>query len=96
MQIAVMGLGRMGMNMAKRLLTGRHNVVAYNRTPQKIDQLIKSGALGAYRLREVAEKLSPPRAVWMMLPAGPIIDEYIDRLKEILAPGDIIIDGGNT
>ena len=96
MQIAVIGLGRMGMNMAKRLLTGRHDVVAYNRTPRKINQIIKSGALGAYQLREVAEKLSPPRAVWMMLPAGPIIDEYIDRLKEILAPGDIIIDGGNT
>jgi len=96
MQIAMMGLGRMGMNMAKRLLQGGHSVIAYNRTPNKTDQLVKEGAIGAYSLSEVVEKLSPPRVTWVMLPAGPTVDDHIVQLKEILSPGDIVIDGGNT
>ena len=96
MQIAMIGLGRMGMNMAKRLLTGGHEVVAYNRSPNKTDQLVKEGAIGAYSLSEVAEKLSPPRVTWLMLPAGPVVDDHIAQLKDILAPGDIVVDGGNT
>jgi 6-phosphogluconate dehydrogenase len=96
MQIAMIGLGRMGMNMAKRLLQGGHRVIAYNRTPNKTDQLVKEGAIGAYSLREVVEKLSPPRIIWVMLPAGPTVDDHIVQLKEILSPGDIVIDGGNT
>jgi len=96
MQIAMIGLGRMGMNMAKRLLQGGHSVIAYNRTPNKTDQLVKEGAIGAYSLSEVVEKLSPPRVTWIMLPAGPTVDDHIVQLKEILSPGDIVIDGGNT
>ena len=96
MQIAMMGLGRMGMNMAKRLLQGGHSVIAYNRTPNKTDQLVKEGAIGAYSLSEVVEKLSPPRVTWVMLPAGPTVDDHIVQLKEILSSGDIVIDGGNT
>jgi 6-phosphogluconate dehydrogenase len=96
MQIAMIGLGRMGMNMAKRLLIGGHEVVAFNRTPSKTDQLVKEGAIGAYSINEVVEKLSPPRIIWIMLPAGPTIDDYIVKLKEVLSAGDIIIDGGNT
>jgi len=96
MQIAMIGLGRMGMNMAKRLLQGGHNVIAYNRTPNKTDQLVKEGAIGAYSLSEVVEKLSPPRVTWVMLPAGPTVDDHMVQLKEILSPGDIVIDGGNT
>ncbi len=96
MQIAMIGLGRMGMNMAKRLLQGGHSVIAYNRTPNKTDQLVKEGAIGAYSLSEVVEKLSPPRVTWVMLPAGPTVDDHIVQLKEILSPGDIVIDGGNT
>ena len=96
MQIAMIGLGRMGMNMAKRLLQGGHSVIAYNRTPNKTDQLVKEGAIGAYSLSEVVEKLSPPRITWVMLPAGPTVDDHIVQLKEILSPGDIVIDGGNT
>ena len=96
MQIAMIGLGRMGMNMAKRLLQGAHSVIAYNRTPNKTDQLVKEGAIGAYSLSEVVEKLSPPRVTWAMLPAGPTVDDHIVQLKEILSPGDIVIDGGNT
>ncbi len=96
MKIAMIGLGRMGMNMAKRLLKNGHQVVAYNRSPEKIDQLVEEGALGAYSLSEVVENLSSPRIVWLMLPAGQTVDDYINKLKDLLSPGDIIIDGGNT
>jgi hypothetical protein len=84
MQVAMVGLGRMGMNMARRLLKGGHEVIAYNRTPEKTDRMVKEGAKGAYSLSEVAEKLSPPRLIWIMLPAGTIVDDHIDRFKEIL------------
>ena len=96
MQIAMIGLGRMGMNMARRLLKAGHEVVAYNRTSEKTEQLAKKGAIGAFSLKEVVEKLAPPRIVWIMLPAGQIIDDHLDQLKEILSPEDIVIDGGNT
>ena len=97
MKLAMIGLGRMGMNMAKRLLQGGHQVVTYNRSPEKTDAMVKEeGAIGAYSLAEVVEKLSQPRIVWMMLPAGQAVDDHIHELKDILAPGDIIIDGGNT
>ena len=96
MKLAMIGLGRMGMNMAKRLLKGGHQVVAYNRSPEKTEQLVKDGAIGAYSIVEVAEKLSSPRIVWLMLPAGQAVDDHIHELKDLLAPGDIVIDGGNT
>ena len=96
MKIGMIGLGRMGMNMARRLLRGGHEVAAYNRTRQKADELAGEGAEAAYSLSELAEKLPSPRVVWMMLPAGPVVDDHLLRLKEILFPGDIVIDGGNT
>jgi len=96
MQIGMVGLGRMGMNMTKRLLRGKQGIVAYNRTPQKTDQVVKEGAMGAYSLHELVEKLSIPRTVWVMLPAGAAVEDHINQLKEILEPGDIVIDGGNT
>ncbi len=97
MKIALIGLGRMGMNMAKRLLRGDHEVVAYNRSPEKTNELVESeGAIGAYSLSEVAEKLDPPRLVWIMLPAGQAVEDHIHQLKDLLSEGDIIIDGGNT
>ncbi len=96
MQIAMIGLGRMGMNMAKRLLQGGHEVIAYNRTPKKTDDLVKEGAIGAYSLSEVVEKLSMPRVLWIMLPAGSAVDDHIDQLKDLLSPNDILVDGGNT
>jgi 6-phosphogluconate dehydrogenase len=86
----------MGMNMVRRLLKGGHQVVAYNRTPNKTDQIVKEGASGAYSLSELVEKLSPPRMVWLMLPAGPTIDDHLDQLKDLLSDGDMVIDGGNT
>jgi 6-phosphogluconate dehydrogenase len=96
MRLAIVGLGRMGMNMARRLLQGGHEVVACNRSPDKTDRLGEEGAIGAYSLPHVVEKLISPRVVWMMLPAGEIIDEHIEHLKELLEPGDIVIDGANT
>ena len=96
MQLAMIGLGRMGMNMVRRLLPAGHEVVAYNRTPEKTNQMVKDGAMGAYSLPEVVQKLPQPRIVWIMLPAGPLVDEYLEKFREQLSPGDIIIDGGNT
>ena len=96
MKLAMIGLGRMGMNMARRLLAGNHEVIAYNRTAEKTNQLVKEDAVGAYSLQEVAEKLSPPRIAWLMLPAGQLVDDHINQLKALFSSGDIIIDGGNT
>ncbi len=96
MRLAMIGLGRMGMNMAKRLLRGNHQVVAYNRSPEKTEELVTDGAMGAYSLKEVVENLRPPRIVWIMLPAGRAVDDHIQEFKDLLSPGDIVIDGGNT
>ncbi len=96
MQIAMIGLGRMGMNMARRLLGGGHEVIAWNRSRDKTDELVREGAAGAYSLEEVADKLEKPRAVWIMLPAGRPVDDTIARLKDLLEPGDTIIEGGNS
>jgi 6-phosphogluconate dehydrogenase len=96
MEVGMIGLGRMGMNMAKRLLRGGHPVVAYNRSPEKTQEIVSHGALGAYCLSELVEKLSPPRAVWLMLPAGNVVDQYIQELSGLLRPGDILVEGGNT
>jgi 6-phosphogluconate dehydrogenase len=96
MQIGIAGLGRMGMNMALRLLRGRHKVVAYNRTPDKVKEIGKKGAKGAYTLEELVAALKPPRHVWIMLPAGMPVDDTITKLKALLQRGDTIIDGGNS
>jgi len=96
MQVGMIGLGRMGLNMVRRLLGGDHRVVAYNRTPAKVEAAVRAGARGAYSLSELTAGLTPPRAVWLMLPAGPAVDEHLDRLKTLLSPGDIVIDGGNS
>ena len=92
----MIGLGRMGMNMARRLLQGNHQVVVYNRTPAKIEDMIKEGAEGGFSLTELVEKLETPRIVWLMLPAGQAVDDHLDQLTTLLAPGDIIVDGGNS
>jgi 6-phosphogluconate dehydrogenase len=92
----MIGLGRMGMNMARRLLGGGHEVVAWNRSRDKTDELVKEGAAGAYSIEEVVEKLEKPRAVWIMLPAGKPVDDTITILKGLLEPGDTIVEGGNS
>jgi 6-phosphogluconate dehydrogenase len=96
MQIGMMGLGRMGMNMVRRLLKGGQKVVAYNRTPDRVKEIVKEGAQGAYTLEELVEKLRPPRLVWLMLPAGAAVDEHIEELKGLLDQDDIVVDGGNS
>jgi len=96
MQIGMIGLGRMGMNMGLRLLLGRHKVVAYNRTPEKVNEVVKKGAKGAYTLEELVATLKPPRHIWIMLPAGMPVDDTVSKLKGLLQKGDTIIDGGNS
>jgi 6-phosphogluconate dehydrogenase len=96
MQIGMIGLGRMGMNMVKRLLLDGHEVVAYNRTPEKTEEIVREGATGCFSLVELVEKLTQPRAVWLMLPAGKPVDDHLQQLRELLDPHDLIIDGGNS
>ncbi len=96
MQIAIAGLGRMGMNMARRLLRGGHEVIAWNRSPGKVEEIAGEGARPAYSLEEMAAALSLPRTVWLMLPAGSVVDDTIERLATLLAPGDCILEGGNS
>ncbi len=96
MQIGIVGLGRMGMNMARRLIKEKHMVVAYNRTTEKTEELAKEGAVPTYSINELAEKLEPPRAIWLMLPAGAVVEEHIEQMAELLSENDMLIDGGNT
>ncbi len=96
MQIGIVGLGRMGFNMAERLLAGGHSCVVYNRSPEKVQRLSQKGAKGTASLKEFVQSLQAPRHAWIMLPAGEPTEEAIASLAELLAPGDAIIDGGNT
>ena len=96
MQIAIVGLGKMGGNMVKRLLGGGHEVVAFDRDPAAVERLVKDGAKGAASLADVARALSPPRAVWVMVPAGAATEATIQELATLLSPGDVVIDGGNS
>jgi 6-phosphogluconate dehydrogenase len=96
MRIGFVGLGRMGANMVRRLVRDGHEVVAYNRTPERTREIIGEGADGAFSLEELVAKLPAPRAVWVMVPAGDATEAMIAELMELLAPGDTIIDGGNT
>jgi len=96
MQIGMIGLGRMGMNMTRRLLKGKHEVVVYNRTPEKVTEIAKEGAIPSKSLADLSQKLSPRRVVWVMLPAGETTDEYLVKTATYLSEGDILIDGGNS
>ncbi|MFB0537292.1 MAG: phosphogluconate dehydrogenase (NAD(+)-dependent, decarboxylating) [Anaerolineae bacterium] len=98
MDIAVIGLGKMGANMARRLARDGHRVVAYNRTPEKAYALAdeEPNVVAVTPLEEVAAQLTPPRAAWVMVPAGDATEQTVDALLDILSPGDTIIDGGNS
>lgn len=97
MRMGMIGLGRMGLNMARRLLRGGVEVAAYNRSPEKTRELAASdGATACFSLREIVVALPAPRVIWMMLPAGTAVDEHLDALLPLLAPGDVVVDGGNT
>jgi len=95
MQIGIVGLGRMGANMARRLLRGGHECVVYNRSPAPAEALAREGAVAAATLSDLAGKLSAPRAVWLMVPAA-AVDPTLEQLAGLLQPGDILIDGGNS
>ncbi len=96
MQLAMIGLGRMGANMARRLLAGGHEVVAYNRSRESTDALAREGARPAYTLAEVVQALRPPRVLWLMVPAGAPTEECVRELAALCAPGDLLVDGGNS
>jgi 6-phosphogluconate dehydrogenase len=96
MELAIIGLGKMGMNMATRLVRGGHRVVGYARTAATVDEAIKNGAEGADTLEEAVNKLNAPRIVWVMVPAGQATDDTIDQLSNLMSKGDLIIDGGNS
>jgi len=92
----MVGLGRMGLNMTRRLLRGGHRVVAFNRSPQPVEEARKEGAVGTRSLAELSENLSGPRVVWLMVPAGDPTTKMLDGLMPLLARGDIVVDGGNA
>ncbi len=96
MRIAMVGLGKMGLNMTRRLLRGGHEVVAADRSPEAVKEAVREGALPSASVADAATKLSPPRVVWLMVPAGPPVDENVELLANVLDRGDIVIDGGNS
>jgi 6-phosphogluconate dehydrogenase len=95
MQLGMIGLGRMGANMVRRLMQAGHDLVAYDVSADAVKQLQEEGATGAFSLQEFVEKLSAPRAVWMMVPVS-FVDGTIEQLTPLLDAGDILIDGGNS
>lgn len=95
MEIGMIGLGRMGANMVRRLLRAGHSCVVYNRTPQAVAELAAEGAVGAGSLADLVAKLAAPRTVWLMVPAA-AVDATIAELRQLLARGDTLIDGGNS
>jgi 6-phosphogluconate dehydrogenase len=96
MKLGFVGLGRMGGNMVERLLEGGHEIVAYARSEDSIRDAESRGAAGARSLEELAGKLTPPRVVWLMIPAGKPVEDTVARLAALLSAGDVIVDGGNS
>jgi 6-phosphogluconate dehydrogenase len=96
MEIAIVGLGKMGGNMARRLLRDNHRVVVTNRSSEPIEAAEAEGAVGAYSLEELVDQLERPRAVWVMVPAGKPTESVIATLSDLLDEGDVVIDGGNS
>jgi 6-phosphogluconate dehydrogenase len=95
MQIGMIGLGRMGANMVRRLLAGGHHCVVFDMSPKAVEELARAGAIGASSIAEFVTQLETPRAIWLMVPAA-VVDSTVSGLVSHLAPGDILIDGGNS
>ncbi len=96
MELGMVGLGRMGANMAERLTRDGHRVVGFDPQPEAVQRLAGRGGVAAPSLGAIVERLTPPRAVWLMVPSGDPVDQTIDALLPDLAKGDVIIDGGNS
>ena len=96
MQLGLIGLGRMGGNMARRLMAGGHQIVAWDRSRDAVAALAQQGAVGAQSLEDVAARLDQPRAIWIMVPAGDPTEQTVTALADRLSSGDTIIDGGNS
>jgi 6-phosphogluconate dehydrogenase len=96
MQLGMIGLGRMGFNMSRRLLEGGHSVIGYDRAPEPAARLREHGGGAASSVEDLARQLTPPRAIWLMIPAGAPTHQQIVELAGLLAPGDIVLDGGNS
>src|SRR5262245_1770755 len=95
MQLGMIGLGRMGANMVRRLMRAGHQCVVYDRNPDTVQALAREGATGARSLEDFVAQLRAPRAAWLMVPAA-VVDQELAALAALLAPGDIVIDGGNS
>lgn len=96
MQIAIVGLGRMGANMARRLARNGHDVVVWNRDHSKSEELVKDGARAVKTLEELPKALAKPRVAWVMLPSGDVTEKTVMQLGEMFDAGDVIVDGGNS
>jgi 6-phosphogluconate dehydrogenase len=95
MQLGMVGLGRMGANMVRRLLKGGHDCVVFDMSPKAVKNLVAEKATGSADFRDLVKKLTKPRAIWLMVPAG-VVDETIAQIAPLLETGDILIDGGNS
>src|SRR5262245_19488803 len=95
MQLGMVGLGRMGANMARRLIRGGHDCVVFDMSKKAVEALVAEKATGAADFKDLVNKLEKPRAIWLMVPAG-VVDETISRIAPLLDSGDILIDGGNS
>lgn len=96
MKVGLIGLGKMGYNLALNMRDNHIEVIAYNRTVEKVKEIEKEGVQGAYTLEDLVHKLPKPRIIWMMIPAGNPVDEMIDKLLPLIEKGDVLIDGGNS
>ena len=96
MELAMIGLGKMGANMTERLVKGGHRVVGYDLNPESVAQIVEKGAEGAVSLEDLAGKLPDPQIVWIMVPAGAPVDQTLEAVLPFLGPGAVIIDGGNS
>jgi 6-phosphogluconate dehydrogenase len=96
MELVIAGLGRMGGNMARRLHRDGHRVIAWNRTPEKTKELMAEGLEGGFTPEEVVGRLTAPRVIWIMVPAGDATEATIEEFAALLSPGDTIVDGGNA
>jgi len=96
MDLAIIGLGRMGLNMALRLARGSHRVVVHNRSQEPVAAAMGEGAVNAPAIADLSGLLPPPRVAWLMLPAGPVTDAHFAELLDILEPGDLVVEGANS